>query len=143
MREAEGLLADLRSRGVELETDGKRLRWRPSELVTAPQAETIRFHQGAIVALLLATESVTRCTSCRRPLDSKRRCWRCCDRACESCGRPTGSAFLALCLLCENEPERSDTELQGDGGTGGPSPPPSPATPSLFQVGDGGDGGDG
>ena len=32
-------VADLRSRGIELETDGTRLRWRPAFLVTAPQAD--------------------------------------------------------------------------------------------------------
>jgi hypothetical protein len=46
-------------------------------------------------------ESVTalRCPDCQGELDGRRRCWRCCQRVC-GCGRPTGTAFVALCFLC-------------------------------------------
>jgi hypothetical protein len=52
MSTAAELLADLRSRGIALETDGHRLRWRPAFLVTAPQAEMIRSHRAELIALL-------------------------------------------------------------------------------------------
>src|SRR5947209_1574919 len=101
MTEAVVLLADLRSRGVQLETDGSRLRWRPAALVTATEAEQIKSHKGEIIASLVGSAVVVRCPSCRHPLDSKRRCWQCCNRLC-ACGRQTGSAFIELCLLCES-----------------------------------------
>jgi hypothetical protein len=41
------------------------------------------------------------CPGCHGPLDNKGRCWRCCYRRCERCGKSTGSAFLALCLTCD------------------------------------------
>jgi superfamily I DNA/RNA helicase len=40
------------------------------------------------------------CPTCRRQPDEKRRCWKCCDRACSRCGRQTGSAFIELCFQC-------------------------------------------
>jgi hypothetical protein len=43
----------------------------------------------------------TPCQQCSRPMDAKRRCWRCCERLCEVCGRPTWTAFIALCRPCE------------------------------------------
>lgn len=52
-------------------------------------------HKAEVLALLTA------CPQCHRLMDGKRRCWRCCNRLCETCGRPTGSAFIALCLLCD------------------------------------------
>src|SRR6516164_1818527 len=41
-----------------------------------------------------------RCPHCNRDLDSKRRCWPCCDRLCSACGRLTGTAFVELCIVC-------------------------------------------
>jgi hypothetical protein len=41
------------------------------------------------------------CPSCRRPLDRKQRCWKCCDRLCADCGGRTGSAFIMYCVVCE------------------------------------------
>ncbi len=35
-------------------------------------------------------------------------CWRCCNRPCEVCGKPTGSAFIRRCLLCENLPDPAE-----------------------------------
>jgi hypothetical protein len=39
------------------------------------------------------------CPECDGPLDDRRRCWKCCERLCP-CGRPTGSAFIELCVYC-------------------------------------------
>jgi hypothetical protein len=40
------------------------------------------------------------CPTCQGPLTAKLICWRCCDRLCGACGRPTGSAFIELCWPC-------------------------------------------
>ncbi len=100
---AKSLLADLASRGVSLETDGARIRWRPAFMLTGGSLlESIRQHKAELIALLLAgaLNRLERCPACGRPVDARRRCWRCHDRPCERCGRRTGSAFLALCLRC-------------------------------------------
>ena len=90
------LLAALRSRGVGLETDGRRLRWRPVTLVDADTATAIVSLKAELIALVLPKS----CPGCGRQTDEKRRCWKCNDRRCEGCGRPTGSAFIANCIRC-------------------------------------------
>jgi hypothetical protein len=102
MTPAAALLADLRSRGIELETDGARLRWRPAFLVSAPLAQRIRAERAGLVELLAGPDRLERCPSCRWPLDSARRCPRCFDRLCVACGRPTGSYFILCCVACGN-----------------------------------------
>jgi len=109
MHRAAELLADLRSRGIELETDGARLRWRPAFLVTEPELEVLRTHKAELIALLSGPDSCARCPSCRWPLDSKRRCAKCFDRVCIECGQRTGSYFVLRCVVCchasEGNPE--------------------------------------
>jgi len=101
MTSAERLLADLRSRGVELETDGTRLRWRPAFLVTEPQRQMLVMSRATVIALLLdRSQVVRRCPSCQWPLDSANRCPRCFDRLCLDCGRQTGSYFIQRCVIC-------------------------------------------
>jgi hypothetical protein len=100
MTPAAALLADLRSRGIELETDGTRLRWRPAFLVTGPLAARIRTHHADLVELLVGPDTLDRCPGCRWPTDSARRCWKCFDRPCVDCGRLTGSALVARCFPC-------------------------------------------
>jgi hypothetical protein len=99
MSPAEALLADLRSRGIDLETDGERLRWRPYFLVSAPLAEKVRGYKGELIRLLSLAAHPRRCLL-GHWLDGRGRCWRCCDRDCSRCGRPTGSAFIELCAAC-------------------------------------------
>ncbi len=99
---AAGLLADLRSRGVQLETDGTRLRWRPAFLVTGPLAERIRSQRAELIRLLRGPDSAERCPLCRWPLDSAHRCPKCFDRLCVSCGKTTGSYFICACVTCGN-----------------------------------------
>jgi hypothetical protein len=102
MTTPEALLADLRARGIELETDGERLRWRPTFLVSEPLAAKLLAHRPELVALLQTDRGRAglSCPLCGRPLDSARRCPRCFDRLCEGCGRPTGSYFIRLCVPC-------------------------------------------
>jgi hypothetical protein len=100
MNAAEALLADLCSRGIELETDGARLRWRPAFLVTEPQAELIRSHRAGLIDLLSGPDRIQRCPACRWPLDSAQRCPKCFDRRCVDCGRATGSYFIMRCVAC-------------------------------------------
>lgn len=40
------------------------------------------------------------CPTWHRPRDAKLRCWKCHDRPCVKCRRPTGSAFIQLCVAC-------------------------------------------
>ncbi len=107
---AAALLADLRSRGVVLETDGARLRWRPTFLVSTSTAETILQHRAELIRLLAVPDGGTsRCPGCRWPLDSARRCPRCFDRLCVDCGRLTGSYFIMRCAPCgHTHPEKAD-----------------------------------
>jgi hypothetical protein len=106
MTAAADLLADLRSRGIELETDGVRLRWRPDFLVTGPLAERIRAERAGLIDLLTGPDRLERCPACRWPLDSARRCPKCFDRLCEGCGKPTGSYFIRCCVICGHAAER-------------------------------------
>jgi hypothetical protein len=102
MTAATALLADLRSRGIELETDGTRLRWRPAFMVTGPLAERILFLRIELIELLNTPANVecSSCPACRKPLDSARRCPNCCDRLCVECGKMTGSYFIMRCVSC-------------------------------------------
>ena len=47
------------------------------------------------------TSSLIPCPLCKRPMDARKRCWVCCNRLCEACGRLTGTAFISVCRLCE------------------------------------------
>jgi hypothetical protein len=100
MTAAVALLADLRSRGIKLETDGARLRWRPAFMVTGPLVERIQSNRAGLIELLLGPDHLERCPGCCWPLDSARRCPKCFDRLCVDCGRPTGSYFILRCVRC-------------------------------------------
>jgi hypothetical protein len=102
MTPAEDLLADLRSRGVELETNGVRLRWRPEFIVSHPVAELILSYRAELIDLLNTPTDgeCWNCPTCRWPLDSARRCPKCFDRLCVDCGRTTGSYFIMRCVVC-------------------------------------------
>ena len=119
MTTAADLLADLRSRGIELETDGARLRWRPAFLVTDPLAELIRAHRAELIDLLKTPPNGDGwlCPRCRWPLDSAGRCPKCFDRLCADCGKPTGSYFIMRCVACGHAFE--------DGGIAGTQPEPT------------------
>jgi hypothetical protein len=97
---AKRLLAEIQSRGIELETDGLRIRWRPAFMVNNPLAELIRRHSLELIALLTGPDQLQRCPACRWPLDGARRCAKCFDRLCVVCGKMTGSFFIQRCVLC-------------------------------------------
>jgi hypothetical protein len=100
MTTAQALLADLRSRGVELQSDGTRIRWRPAFLVTAAAAQQVMAHKAELVALLTGPDRSERCPHCAWPLDSARRCPKCFDRLCVDCAKLTGSYFIMRCVVC-------------------------------------------
>lgn len=102
MTAAAALLADLRSQGIELETDGARLRWRPTFMVTVPRAAMIQDQRAGLVELLRGPDRLERCRACQWPLDSARRCPKCFDRLCVGCGRLTGSYLISRCVLCDH-----------------------------------------
>jgi hypothetical protein len=110
MTTAEQLWADLRSRGIELETDGVRLRWRPAFLVGDRLAEMIRSRRDELIALLREPGDRIgwHCPICNWPLDSARRCPKCFDRLCVDCGKPTGSYFILRCVICGHALEEQE-----------------------------------
>lgn len=100
MTPAEALYADLRSRGIDLGTDGERIRWRPATLVSPRDAELIRQHRSDLIAIVREGRPSPACPTCARPLDSAGRCAGCFDRQCARCGRWTGSYCIRLCCAC-------------------------------------------
>jgi hypothetical protein len=102
MNEAAALLADLRSRGIEVETDGARLRWRPAFLVSPGTEKSIRLQRRELIDLLSRPGCAAgpRCPRCGWALDSGLRCPKCFDRLCAGCGSPTGSYFIMRCVPC-------------------------------------------
>jgi hypothetical protein len=100
MTTAVKLLARCRAAGVELGvgSGGASLLW---EAEADPPAELLaELAANKAVLLALIRGPFGNCDQCGRSLDDKRRCWRCCDRPCADCGRPTGSAFIARCTPC-------------------------------------------
>jgi hypothetical protein len=100
MTAAAELVARCCSLGIELGVNrgGASLRWEadadpPPDLL----AELAR-HKLDVLALLRGPHGS--CDECGRALDSKRCCWRCCNRLCVDCGRWTGSAFIQRCWTC-------------------------------------------
>jgi hypothetical protein len=105
MKAAE-LLTELSSGGFTLAPEGQRIRVRPASRLSAELREAIVANRLELLKLLkgrLQPEAnALSCPRCSKPLDSKRRCWRCCDRICR-CGRLSGSAFIELCVACGHE----------------------------------------
>jgi len=130
MERAKAILADLRSRGVELETDGERLRWRPAFMVTGPTVELIQVHKAELLALLASGWNGERCPACNRYLDSAQRCPKCFDRLCVCCGRMTGLYFVATCIRCGQG--EVDRDISPGAALSPYFPPSQPSQPSHF-----------
>jgi hypothetical protein len=111
------LLADLHARGEVLETDGWRIRWRPAAAVGPELAVVIQASKALLIPLL----SPEWCGGCGGRVDARRRCWKCCDRPCEVCGRSTGSAFIRTCSA-----RCADTIPDGPNPSGPTNPEPNP-----------------
>jgi hypothetical protein len=93
------LLADLTCRGFDLAREGTGIRIAPASRLTPELRAAVLERKAELLAL-------GSCPACARLLDAGRRCWGCNYRACEGCGRDTGSPFIALCLACEAEERR-------------------------------------
>ncbi len=92
------LLARCRALGIELGVGpGGSLLWEAHADPPAGLLADLAANKAAVLALVRGPHG--NCHQCGRALDSRRRCWRCCDRLCP-CGRPTGSAFIELCNPC-------------------------------------------
>jgi hypothetical protein len=102
MTTAVDLLARCRALGVELGavSGGTALSWEAAVDPPADLLAALTANKAELLALVRGPHG--NCDQCGRPLDAKRRCWRCHDRLC-ACGRPTGSAFIELCCICGNK----------------------------------------
>jgi hypothetical protein len=98
MSAATALLAELRGQGFVITPKGDALRVAPATHLTPELRELIRRHKPGLLALVRG--SFGNCAECGRALDGRRRCLRCHYRVCPG-GRPTGSAFIELCLVCD------------------------------------------
>jgi hypothetical protein len=66
-----------------------------------PPAELLaELTENKVEILALIRSPFGNCGQCGCAADAKRRCWRCHDRPCVNCGRPTGSAFIQRCIAC-------------------------------------------
>jgi len=93
------VLKQAHAAGVELSaTPTGNIRWRCPGGLPDDLRQSLAAHKPELVKLLAGAMP---CPKCNCPMDARRRCWRCCDRICEGCGRMTGTAFISLCLLCE------------------------------------------
>jgi hypothetical protein len=100
----QGLLEQCSAAGVELTAEGETLRFRARRGALTPDLRSLLSAQKRELLAALRGRDETpngRCPTCQRPVDEKKRCWHCNDRACERCGRPTSSTYLALCLPCD------------------------------------------
>lgn len=88
----------IRASGVELvqKGDGFAVRGGAAERESVKPA--ILEHRAEIVTRIRA--GTLACKSCKRVVDERFVCWTCQNRPCESCGRPTGSPFIANCDPC-------------------------------------------
>jgi len=105
------LLATLRAKGFQFAAEGSLLAVRPASKLIPQERAAIAEHRAELLALLSGQPSqpLPRDTPNQPPLDHRLPCvcpedvcWRCCNRPCEECGKPTGSAFIRTCYACGN-----------------------------------------
>jgi len=92
------LLADLARQGFSLIPEGDGIRVTPASRLTGELRQAVMSHKPALLAQLRSQG--LKCRGCGRSVDEKGRCWRCCNRPCVGCGRPTGTAFIQRCTTC-------------------------------------------
>jgi hypothetical protein len=100
------IITNLAARDVTLTLDGDNIKVRaPAGALTDADRQLIRSHKADLIAAL---RTVTRAsTPTRLPCSCPAICWPCCNRPCEMCGKPTGSAFIRRCSACGNLPDQS------------------------------------
>jgi hypothetical protein len=108
---AADLLAGLTRQGFTFAPEGDGIRVTPASRLTEADRQAIRANKAELLAMLVSVP-----TAATPPLARPRPvylpcccpsevCWRCCNRPCEVCGRPTGSAFIRQCVLCGGLPD--------------------------------------
>jgi hypothetical protein len=94
--------------GIRLAAAGEHLELRGSPDAVTPDIRAgAAEHKAELLALLtsspkeMSLETVERSQATYLPcVCPTGRCWRCCNRPCERCGKPTGSAFIRTCIAC-------------------------------------------
>jgi hypothetical protein len=110
---AADLMDRCRGFGITLYLEGDELRFRgPRGAMTPELRQVVADNKAALVALLRPPPSLASAVPAERPQSvylpcscPTGVCWPCCNRPCEVCGRPTGSAFIRQCVPCGNAPE--------------------------------------
>jgi hypothetical protein len=103
MDTAVAVLADLRSLGLELIAKDGKLQWRPEFLVNGPMRQRMIATKHELIGLINGGHLTGQCPLCGWALDAKKRCVKCFDRLCETCGRITGSYFFMNCFSCVHD----------------------------------------
>ncbi len=107
---AANLIDRCRQHGVTLYLDGDQLRFRgPRGALTPELRQAVAQHRAEVVRLLLRPAGQDTPPPPQRFRPSylpcscpTATCWPCCNRPCEVCGKPTGSAFIRQCIRCGN-----------------------------------------
>jgi hypothetical protein len=106
------LLDRCRRRGITLYLDGAALRYRgPRGALTPELRQVVAEHRADLIALLGKSSKSPGQQPVAAPVTRSQRtylpcccpagiCWPCCNRPCEVCRMPTGSAFIRRCVLC-------------------------------------------
>jgi hypothetical protein len=103
----------LAGRGFAAELRGDTIRVSPASQLTDTDRQAIRTHKAELIALLrpASVPAPKPFTFTERPRPvylpcscPTGICWPCHNRPCEMCGKPTGSAFISQCLMCEQLP---------------------------------------
>jgi hypothetical protein len=101
------LLAQLRAQGFRLWLDADRLGVQPASKLTPDLRAAITSHRADLLTSLAEEQHPPSPGPDQPPQDPRLPClcpdavcWRCCNRPCELCGHPTGSAFIRTCTLC-------------------------------------------
>jgi hypothetical protein len=113
--QATELVAGLRRRGFAISAKGDGVLVSPASKLTDADRQAIRASKAELLAALAAEASaetppgqatVVRHRPTYLPCSCPSGvCWPCCNRPCEVCGAPTGSAFIRRCGRCGELPD--------------------------------------
>jgi hypothetical protein len=104
------LIDQCRQQGIVLYLDGEALRYRCPRGALSPELksalaagrEGLRAHLQGPPPVASSERDRPTYLPCCCPSGI---CWRCCNRPCEVCGKPTGSAFIRRCVVCGQLPD--------------------------------------